>query len=628
MSETTGTAAPPAPAHHGRYENGGPATEAELRFERKRMVQWLDPQQLCGTAVRAVLGAVFGAYADQREMQAALHEPREHDYSDADELWLDYTADLGDGFRSGYTIAWLLAQGKLALESPDGSVGPETPRGRLLMMGGDQVYPTASKQEYGDRTEGPYEAALPCHPEGTHPHLYAIPGNHDWYDGLTAFTRLFTQGRWIGGWQTQQARSYWALKLPHGWWVLGTDIQLQADIDQPQLDYFQKEVAPRFQKGDRVILLTAEPAWVHTPEEPDCFDALAFFERTVIREHGAELALTLTGDLHHYARYSDQADGRHKITAGGGGAYLYGTHRLPEEVELKERHGKSEVKAAWRRRAVFPSLKESLRLRAMAPLAPLANPGFAVFLSCFYAFYAWLLQSATLKSGKGLMSQITSLDWGDFAAVWSVFFRTLQDSPLLAILTVLVVYAWWKFCTPDAGLPKALKGLGILHGALHIVLAVTLMWAFTWFNAVQLGLPVDHHLGQAALFFGEMLVVGGVLGSLLVGCFLLPGVNFNEAFSAQHRTGWKNFLRLHIDRDGTLTVYPVGVRRAADWEFVPRAPAGQPFFRPKDGQAPAARLIEPPIRIAAPHPRIALTPEVSVVSEADLAAGAGADAHD
>ena len=56
-------------------------------------------------------------------------------------------------------------------------------------------------------------AALP-YLEGAPPDMYALPGNHDWYDGLTSFMRLFCQGGWVGAWRTRQRRSYFAVKLP------------------------------------------------------------------------------------------------------------------------------------------------------------------------------------------------------------------------------------------------------------------------------------------------------------------------------------------------------------------------------------------------------------------------------
>ncbi|MBD0259532.1 MAG: hypothetical protein ICV83_27750 [Cytophagales bacterium] len=56
--------------------------------------------------------------------------------------------------------------------------------------------------------------------------LFAIPGNHDWYDGLASFVKQFCQGRWVGGWRTTQTRSYFALALPHNWMSMPHSHQL------------------------------------------------------------------------------------------------------------------------------------------------------------------------------------------------------------------------------------------------------------------------------------------------------------------------------------------------------------------------------------------------------------------
>src|SRR3712207_2660895 len=70
---------------------------SELGFVRRRMVSWLNPRQLVETAVQAMLSVIFGAYADKRQLQA-LAVGEAYDQSDADELWVDYVADLGDGW--------------------------------------------------------------------------------------------------------------------------------------------------------------------------------------------------------------------------------------------------------------------------------------------------------------------------------------------------------------------------------------------------------------------------------------------------------------------------------------------------------------------------------------------------
>ncbi len=120
------------------------------------------------------------------------------------------------------------------------------PRGQIVIFGGDEVYPVARVDDYQDRFVGPYKAALPWTdpPESTrrcraHPRLLAIPGNHDWYDGLTGFMRVFGQQAWIGGRQTVQTRSYFAAALPGRWWLWGIDIQSDAYLDSAQIRYFR-----------------------------------------------------------------------------------------------------------------------------------------------------------------------------------------------------------------------------------------------------------------------------------------------------------------------------------------------------------------------------------------------------
>lgn len=66
------------------------------------------------------------------------------------------------------------------------------------------------------------------------PSCFAIPGNHDWVDGLQIFQRYIHHKSWLGGWLLPQEKSYFALKLPQGWWLLGLDLALENDIDMCQ----------------------------------------------------------------------------------------------------------------------------------------------------------------------------------------------------------------------------------------------------------------------------------------------------------------------------------------------------------------------------------------------------------
>ena len=215
------------------------------KYKQEKMVNWFEPGMLAQTAIKAIVSSAFGNYADKREIEAALHEStieeKEADqvnkeYSEKDEIWLDYISDTGDGFNSTYSVAHLVAQP--FLEVKINGVEKKIERGKILVFGGDQIYPTPTMEMYENKFRIPFRAAFPYTEMKDHPHLYAIPGNHDWYDGLNNFIKLFCQKRWIGNWITKQHRSYFALQLPHGHWIWATDIQLNSDIDKPQLDYF------------------------------------------------------------------------------------------------------------------------------------------------------------------------------------------------------------------------------------------------------------------------------------------------------------------------------------------------------------------------------------------------------
>jgi hypothetical protein len=62
----------------------------------------------------------------------------------------------------------------------------------------------------------------------------------DWFDGLHTFMRNICYKSWLGGWFMPQKKSYFALKLPKGWWVFGLDLALLGDIDVYQFEFFSK----------------------------------------------------------------------------------------------------------------------------------------------------------------------------------------------------------------------------------------------------------------------------------------------------------------------------------------------------------------------------------------------------
>lgn len=338
------------------------------------MVGWYDIGQLWRTGMDVLVSTFIGRHADQRLLEAmtdtdgppwrdyTYHHRVVEGYRDTELLGapegdpeirpkgprkrivIDYVADTGDGWNSTYAVAYALAHTGLCTEA--GSSIPAE-RGDILVFGGDEVYPTASRREYKRRLILPYESALKrSAPE--HPHVLAIPGNHDWYDSLVSFSRIFIGKEWFAGWFAPQDRSYFACRLPGNWWLLGVDTQLGADIDGPQVQYFER-VAAAFGPDDKVILCCAEPEWIYAKfysrfdAEKNSESNLYYLNHTVLKKR---VRVFLSGDLHHYRRHADRR-GVQKITCGGGGAFLHPTHRpyatyLPTDENEQKRKERAE----------------------------------------------------------------------------------------------------------------------------------------------------------------------------------------------------------------------------------------------------------------------------------------------
>ena len=548
---------------------------AALGFVRRPMVRWLDPHQLLDTAARVLIAGVFSSYADNRELQA-LVSAGPVDRSDAAELWLDYVADLGDGWNSTYSVASLLAAEELKLEW-DGETHA-TSRGRILVMGGDQVYPVPKQVEYENRLLGPYRAALPC-PAGEAPDLFAIPGSHDWYDGLVNFTSIFCRERWIGGWRTRQRRSYFALQLPHGWWLWGIDIQFGSYIDEAQLQYFTEVVRDRVEPGDRIVLCMAKEvdsgrsdAETHSDRDVD------YLERVVIRPSGARLVLFLKSGKHHYARYEQDGGARQHVTAGGGGAFLHPTHDLPDTMDMAGTEGTT----CYRRACTYPSPTTSKKLRKRMWLLPAYNLPLAGVFGVVQILLAFML-------GLHLGDRHVDLGVGDLR-------RALWESPtafvLIALMLVLLA-GMVRFAHDASGVLRFL--LGLVHSALQLASVAAVMMGASRLSS-GLGLRGAWSLVAFLALVGLLGGLGGTVGMSgylwVTNCL---GFHGNEGYAPLHHMDLKHFLRLHIDTNGDLTVYPVGVDRVGrHWQLRPDDPPHAPWFAPASPLEP--HLIEAPIR--------------------------------
>jgi hypothetical protein len=634
---------------------------------RKRlpMTSWYHPGLLVQTGIRVAISTAFGEMADRREAMAAANgvadQPFDEtfDYSTKSrdgEFWLDFLADTGDGWNPTYTIARLLTESDIA---PDGAAGP-LPRGQVLVIGGDLVYPTASREAYDDRFLHPFEEALaqaPATARADLPDLYAIPGNHDWYDGLAAFFSLFCRrriaapgtagvhrkGRDIAGRATRQTRSYFAIRLPGGWWLWGTDSQLKGYIDQPQIDFFQYVAANWMEDESKLILCVGMPSWAYVdPERPEReFSTFSYLERLAAaarrpftdeeREAGAvgetrpkghRLRLVLTGDSHHYARYIEERAAQahepgdlpggsgleavHYITCGGGGAFLHPTHQLedkafgwdfpqpgvegPRTERGYARSFRIADKIGGGGEALFPDRATSAGLTR-------GNAGFGirhwgmtlVFLGA-YLIYNWLLNmNARIDGHASLVDALARRSALEAPAVyvWTAF---VSPWPLILVFTAMSGYYYFADSPDDTARRWR---MGLAHWAVQTVAAVLVTSLLIWL----LGRVAFR--GEAIAGIADTVLVGAIIlaataaaalvGTTIFGLYLWHQLNrygrhWNEGFSSLAVENFKGFLRLKIGANGTLEVHPVGVHRT-----------------PRDGSVPAApnlHLIEQPIVIS------------------------------
>jgi 3',5'-cyclic AMP phosphodiesterase CpdA len=608
--------------------------------ERMPMYGWYDPAHLLQTGIRVVIATIFGEFLDRRELFGNRDDPNparldpQHDYSVApdrsarSEIWIDFVADTGDGWDSTYAVARLLARSTLEFQLA-GNDRTSTPHGDVVVFGGDEVYATASREEYRRRLIAPFEQA--AIDEGTAKALqaadvYAIPGNHDWYDGLNAFMGLFCArrpgapaagfggGRRIGSRLSKQTRSYFALKLPGNWWLLGADAQLSGYLDRGQVAFFDDVAQTMMPPGSNVILCAGMPSWSYVGLDGDAdevFRNYSYLEGIVTgtargpdpnaRRHN--LRLVLTGDSHHYTRFIEGDDretidrgvttiarnARCYLTWGGGGAFLHPTQQLrdvsfewpypppPPVAAGDSSSAPRRYRRGFEKKVVYPNDDQSRRLSWRLARFVVDNPWFTALLFAVGVAITWALAGTADLKGQRLPAALRAApSTGDAVGQLASLLLTFPWF-VLACLTLIVTLTYFS-----AAQRKPLRWIvGIGHFTAH------LLTYFAVFLVVARFVP----LGGRPIWSGALLVlivsvVTALLSTAIMAVYLWTSLTFfrrhwNEAFSALRIKDYKGFLRLHVDRAGALTVYPIAL------DTVPHD--GDGSLTPK--------LIEPPIRL-------------------------------
>jgi hypothetical protein len=459
------------------------------------------------------------------------------------DLWLDFVADTGDDVSVSHAVAGLIFAD---YELPD----PEhpgrflnAPRGDVLLFGGDTAYPVATAQEITNRVIVPFNQVLEKLPLDRPRVLLGIPGNHDWYDGLDGFARMFRRtaddeegvarpsvagisqlmieryAEWatqfvhggkiekpkalaLTGYQPVQSASYFALPLTARLHLFAVDRQLRS-LDSRQTRFFETwrtehpEVTP----------------WIMLPDPLFAFGKPSSTGTAMIEALNLDLEtkphFLLSGDVHHYERLRHGA--ALQVTAGGGGAFLH-----PAPLDRKKR---LEMEAEW------PTGPQSRALLWQVPWKVMrGNSGFLPHIA---------LAALFLPAMDVGVNQFQRLGF-------------ILSAPLLITVLVTLIYSLIGKARHAGSIGYALAfGAGVATATIPVFASFVLARLAAYVH-VEVSVWVLAPLTFAvAVFYGAF-----VFGSFLALLTFL-GLEQTQAFTALDHPGFKHFLRLRVRQDGS-----------------------------------------------------------------------------
>ena len=337
-----------------------------------QMVSWYDPRLLARMGVRTIVSSVFGQYADQRLMQAVT-DPA--DDKELCPLRLQQSASRRSAPQrrpatrpapSGSTTSptsatasrpptrWPTCSRRTASTcAAPASCG--TARSSSWAATSAIRRPPARNTRSGccSPSTGLSPCASPiasCSPSPAITTGTTASTPSTACSAPRATSSRMPRATCIGGWQCQQHRSYWALRLPYNWWIWGADIQFSKYLDTCAGQLFRgdgRADGPR----DNLIICLAEPSWMMADLQGQDEEENFFKITTIARAQGARVVAVIAGDWHNYNRYYAHELDVHFITSGGGGAFLHPTHVLKNNISVRWPERQEDAEASPRRRA-------------------------------------------------------------------------------------------------------------------------------------------------------------------------------------------------------------------------------------------------------------------------------------
>jgi hypothetical protein len=250
-------------------------------------------------------------------------------------------------------------EGDISQYAPMSVIDSVAPNTDFMVICSDVIYPAGGTLEY---------AYKHCWPYRHYPRpIYALPGNHDWYDSLRGFMAYFCgqtsapphprrslfsragliDRLWLDArepddpdkrqfLETLRQDPLQRVRLPGPYYRISTgpldiiaiDTGIDGTIDAAQGDWLRqisRSLKPK-------VLLTGKPIYVNGDHHPcpidggrrGCVD-------DIIRDPANRYVAAIGGDIHNYQRYPVQVGARtiQYLVSGGGGAFMHPTHKIP-----------------------------------------------------------------------------------------------------------------------------------------------------------------------------------------------------------------------------------------------------------------------------------------------------------
>jgi hypothetical protein len=463
------------------------------------------------------------------------------------DAWIDFVADTGDDVTVSRAVARLVA----GTYEVDGVV---LPRGDVLALGGDLAYPVATVREITRRLVEPWNEVFEELAVDTKPRvLLAIPGNHDWYDGLDGFARLcqapcafegdqtdddvhhpnteqhpvlawaeaFSRGEAVKkpgaialfGYVPVQRASYFRMPLAPNLDLFAVDRQLRK-IDPRQEAFFRVPTAARTR-----LVLMPDPVRAWGEHRPNGAAALAAIGMNPTKTP----SLILAGDVHHYER-SREGPSVH-VVSGGGGAFLHGARVAGKPAYTIERE--------------FPGPQASWSLLRNLPWH-VASGGAGWVITAVFALAHAIALFAYFHRGAMAAATVAAC-----------------TSAIIALGTALLV-GWRRHSMLRVVPLTAFTGLVI--GALPFALGVA---ADRIAVDVLRGASVDGWPAARALAlvvaWGLATWTSGFAFGAMLALIARLGLNHAQPYAALGVPAYKQFVRMRVSRAGRIDAFVIGV---------------------------------------------------------------------